>query len=61
MAEPSEKEVLLQARVRESLYNRFTQQRERWGMSNAELLDRLLTDVLPRWEAAQGPPVQPQQ
>lgn len=49
--------TLLQARISGSLMARFVHQRERWGMSNTEMLERILTKALPEWEKAVGPPV----
>lgn len=47
---------LLQARVNAELMARYTTQRERWGMSNQEFIERILLQALPIFEALDGPP-----
>lgn len=46
---------LLQASIRSELFERFQRQRERFGWTNTEFMDRLLSEALPRWEAALEP------
>jgi len=46
---------LLQAPVRVDLFERFQQERDRFGWTNTEFMDRLLDEALPRWEATPEP------
>ncbi len=48
---------MLQARINSVLFARYQRERERWGMTNTEFLERLLTQSLPEWENGSGPPV----
>lgn len=51
MAESS----LLQALVSKDLFDEFHKQRERFGWSNVEFMERILTEALPRWERTPEP------
>ena len=51
MAETS----LLQAPVPTDLFERFQKQRDRFGWTNTEFMERLLADAIPRWEATPEP------
>ena len=48
-------EALLQASIDSKLFERFTKQRDKFGMSNREFLTRMLNEALPRWERALPP------
>jgi hypothetical protein len=48
-------EALLQASIDSKLFDRFTKQRDKFGMSNREFLTRMLDEALPRWEKAPAP------
>ena len=48
-------EALLQASIDSKLFERFTKQRDKYGMSNRECLTRMLDEALPRWEKAPAP------
>lgn len=61
MADEKDGVTMLQARVNSVLMERFARERDRWGMTNQDFLERLLTQSLPVWETAEGPPVAPQQ
>lgn len=48
-------DVLLQASITSELFDRFQTQRERFGWTNREFIERLLSEALPRWEATPDP------
>ena len=52
-------ESLLQTMIDTELFERYQRERDRWGMTNKQMLTRILSSELPRWEGAAGPPVQP--
>lgn len=56
MAQETKEESLLQARVDQDLFDRLMRQRERWGMTNKEIITRILERALPDWEQTDGPP-----
>lgn len=56
MADEKDGVTMLQARVNSVLMERFTRERDRWGMTNQEMIERILTQSLPVWESLPGPP-----
>jgi len=45
----------LQCDISPELFKRFTALRKKLGMSNRSLLERILLEALPRWEAVPEP------